>query len=143
MNIGWSELLVIGMVSLIVVGPKDLPGMFRTLGRFTAKARAMGREFQRAMEEAARDSGVKETTDSLRSLTSKKNLGLDVLDKAADSFEKWEPGKPKTPKGPETQALAERRKAETAARAEAAAARAEARKQPAGAEAAPAAPAAG
>ena len=40
-DIGWTELLVIGVVALIVIGPKDLPGMFRTLGRVTAKARGM------------------------------------------------------------------------------------------------------
>ena len=54
LDIGWSELLVIGVVALIVVGPKDLPVMFRTLGRFTAKARSMAREFQRAMDDAAK-----------------------------------------------------------------------------------------
>jgi sec-independent protein translocase protein TatB len=108
-DIGFGELLLIGIVSLIVVGPKDLPGMFRTLGRFTAKARAMGREFQRAMDDAARDSGVKDAADDLKAMTSKKNLGLDALEKAASKFEKWEPTKPATtPKGPATQALAEK-----------------------------------
>ncbi len=117
-DIGWSELLVIGVVALIVVGPKDLPVMFRTLGRFTAKARAMGREFQRAMDDAARESGVKETADDLRKMTSKNALGLDALDKAATKFEQWNPAKgAATPKGPATQALAEKRAAEAAARA--------------------------
>lgn len=94
MDLGWSELLLIGVVALIVIGPKDLPHLFRSLGRFTAKARAMAREFSSAMEEAARNSGLDEATKSLhdvKSLTSKKNLGLDALDRAADKFEKWDP----------------------------------------------------
>ena len=37
----WAELMVVGIVALIVIGPKDLPGMFRELGRFTAELRAM------------------------------------------------------------------------------------------------------
>jgi sec-independent protein translocase protein TatB len=122
MDIGWSELLLIGIVALIVVGPKDLPVMFRTLGRFTAKARAMGREFQRAMDEAAKETGVNETAKDLKALTSKKNLGLDALDRAASNFEKWDPTKSSTkPKGPATQALADKQAAERTERALAAA----------------------
>lgn len=94
LDIGWSELVLIGIVALIVVGPKDLPGMFRQLGRFTAKARGMAREFSRAMEDAAREAGVDDVAKDLKAVTSKKSLGLDALEKAADRFEKWEPKLP-------------------------------------------------
>ena len=91
MDLSWSELLVVGIVALIIIGPKDLPGMFRELGRFTAKIRAMGREFSRAMEQAAKESGVKDVADDLRKVTSPKSMGLDAVKSAADKFEKWDP----------------------------------------------------
>jgi sec-independent protein translocase protein TatB len=91
MDLSWSELLVVGIVALVVIGPKDLPGMFRELGRFTAKIRAMGREFSRAMEQAAKESGVKDVADDLRKVTSPKAMGLDAVKSAADKFEKWDP----------------------------------------------------
>ncbi|MBO9454659.1 twin-arginine translocase subunit TatB [Paracoccus sp. R12_1] len=97
LDIGWTELLLIGVVALIVVGPKDLPHLFHSLGRFTAKARSMAREFTSAMEDAAKGSGLDEASNSiheLKSLTSKKSLGLDALDRAADRFEKWDPKVP-------------------------------------------------
>lgn len=109
-DIGWTELLVIGVVALIVVGPRDLPGMFRTLGRFTAKARSMAREFQRAMEQAADEAGVKDVTDDLKSVTSAKKLGLDAVKDAASKFENWTPDEA-TPKimGSETAKLSQER----------------------------------
>jgi sec-independent protein translocase protein TatB len=105
-DIGFMELLVIGIVALIVVGPKDLPGMFRTLGRFTAKARSMAREFQRAMNEAADEAGVKEATNTLKTATSPKSMGLDALNRAADSFEKWDPTKGSKKEPPQSAAEA-------------------------------------
>ncbi len=90
-DIGMTELLLIGIVALIVVGPKDLPGLFRTLGRFTARARALGREFTRAMNEAADESGIKDVAQDLKKATNPKSMGLDALKDAADKFEKWDP----------------------------------------------------
>ena len=54
-DIGWSEMAVILAVALIVIGPKDLPKVARTVGRWTAKGRALAREFQNSLEEMARE----------------------------------------------------------------------------------------
>jgi sec-independent protein translocase protein TatB len=121
-DIGWSELLLIGIVALIVVGPKDLPRMFAALGRFTARARGMARDFQRAMDEAARDSRVREASDDLKKMMSKRALGLDRLEEAARKLETWDPVKgarppaPKPALGPETAKLAAEKAAKAAAR---------------------------
>lgn len=106
---GWMELLVVGVVALIVVGPKDLPVMFQALGKMTAKIKRMAREFQSAMSEAANATGAADISKELKGLTSPRSLGIDKLKEAADSFDKWEPGKSKSAMGPETAKLAEDR----------------------------------
>lgn len=55
LDIGWQELLVIGALALIVVGPKDLPSLLRSIGQWVGKIRSMARDFQRTMNDAARD----------------------------------------------------------------------------------------
>ncbi len=87
-DIGWSELMIIGVVALIVVGPKDLPMMFRKVGQFVGKARGMARDFQSAMHDAADESGVKDLADTLKKATdikddlSVKGLGNNIKDYA-------------------------------------------------------------
>ena len=97
LDVGWTELLLIGVVALIVIGPKDLPVMFHSLGRITARARGMAREFSSAMEDAAKASGIYEATreiSDLKKMASPRGLGLDALTRAADKFEKWDPLEP-------------------------------------------------
>lgn len=91
-DLGWTELLLIGIVALIVVGPKDLPMLFRNVGRFVGKARGMAREFSRAMEDAADESGVRDVAKSLKSVADPKKMGLDKIREATDEFKSWKPG---------------------------------------------------
>jgi sec-independent protein translocase protein TatB len=60
LDLGWSEILIIGVVALIVVGPKDLPKMLRTLGQYAGRAKGIAREFQRSMDDAARQADIEE-----------------------------------------------------------------------------------
>ncbi|WP_128253678.1 Sec-independent protein translocase protein TatB [Falsirhodobacter deserti] len=98
-DLGWSEIILIGAIALIVVGPKDLPEMFRQIGRFTSKARSMAREFSSAMEDAAKETGVHDVASDLRKAASPRALGLDAVKSAATKFESWDPvkGARKTP----------------------------------------------
>ncbi len=57
LELGMSELLLVGIVSLIIVGPKDLPKMFRVVGKYVGRAKEMARDFQRSFEDAAKESG--------------------------------------------------------------------------------------
>jgi sec-independent protein translocase protein TatB len=54
-DIGWSELVVIAVVALIAIGPKELPGVLRTVGQWMGKARKMAAEFQGQFNEAMRE----------------------------------------------------------------------------------------
>ncbi len=54
-DVSWTELLVIAVVAIIVVGPKDLPRALRSVGRWTGKAKHMARDFQNQFNEALRE----------------------------------------------------------------------------------------
>ncbi len=57
-DVGASELLVIGVVALVVIGPKELPGVIRTLGQSVAKLRRMAGDFRQQFDEAMREADL-------------------------------------------------------------------------------------
>lgn len=68
-GIGTPELLMIAIVALIVVGPKDLPKLLRTIGRYVGKLKDMARDFQGHIEEAAKETGVSDLKDDFDNAT--------------------------------------------------------------------------
>src|SRR5689334_17883079 len=71
-DIAWSELLVIIVVALIVVGPKDLPRLMRTAGQWAGRARAMADQFRRSFDDIARQSELDELRAEVNRLTETK-----------------------------------------------------------------------
>jgi len=74
-DIGWSEFVLIAVVALIAIGPKELPGVLRTMGQWMAKARKMAAEFQGQFQEAMREAEMADLKDS-----------FDEVRKAASGF---------------------------------------------------------
>jgi sec-independent protein translocase protein TatB len=93
-DIGWGELLVIGIVALVVIGPKELPAVLRTLGQGMTKLRRMASEFQGQFQEAMREAEISElkkeaeklveNATSMNPLTQVEKIG-DDLQKALDT----------------------------------------------------------
>jgi sec-independent protein translocase protein TatB len=72
-DIGWGELVVIGIVALIAIGPKELPTVLRTLGQYMGKVRRMAAEFQGQFQEAMREAemaDIKKHAEDLKSSVS-------------------------------------------------------------------------
>jgi len=90
-DIGWSELVVIAVVALIAIGPKELPGVLRTVGQYMGKIRRMASEFQGQFQEAMREAEmadlkkqVDEMTDTAKGFTDFDPLAS--VKKEVDSF---------------------------------------------------------
>jgi sec-independent protein translocase protein TatB len=69
-EIGWGELLIIGIVALIAIGPKELPGVLRTLGQWMSKLRRMASEFQTQFHEAMREAELADLKKQVDDMTS-------------------------------------------------------------------------
>jgi sec-independent protein translocase protein TatB len=68
-DIGWPELLLIGVVALVVIGPKDLPRALRVAGYWVRKARTLSREFHSSVEQMIREAELDEMRQQLKKAT--------------------------------------------------------------------------
>ena len=73
-DIGWPEFMVIGVVALLVIGPKDLPAALRVAGYWVRKARTLSREFHSSVEQMMREVELHEVQNELRKATESVNL---------------------------------------------------------------------
>jgi sec-independent protein translocase protein TatB len=76
-DIGWGELLIIGGVALVVIKPKDLPGVLRTVGQTVGKIRRMAGEFQGQFQEALREANLDEARKTISGLNDSVSSSLD------------------------------------------------------------------
>ena len=83
-NFGWGEIVLIGMVALIAIGPKELPTVLRSVGQMMAKVRRMAAEFQGQFQEALREAEISDLKKQAEDLTSS------VKDQVTD-FTKFDP----------------------------------------------------
>jgi sec-independent protein translocase protein TatB len=70
-DVGWSELVLIGIVALIAIGPKELPGALRTLGQWMGKIRRMASEFQGQFQEAMREAEIDQLKKDMDDMAAK------------------------------------------------------------------------
>ncbi|HEX2726596.1 MAG TPA: Sec-independent protein translocase protein TatB [Beijerinckiaceae bacterium] len=73
-DLSWGEVMVIGAVALIVIGPKDLPKALRTVGNMTAKVRRMASEFQNQFQDAMREAELDEIRKQVEEVKSVASL---------------------------------------------------------------------
>ena len=70
LDLGWTEILVIGVVALIVIGPRDLPMALHTFGKYVGKLRSMARDFQQGIDDIARQQELKEVQEGINKFRS-------------------------------------------------------------------------
>jgi sec-independent protein translocase protein TatB len=84
-EIAWSELMLVAVVAILVVGPKELPALLRTLGRMLGKLRVTANEFRRQFDEAVREAGAEDLQREFTALRNNNPITQlrDTLEEAA------------------------------------------------------------
>ena len=93
LDISWTEFLLIGIVALIVIGPKELPAVMRTMGQWTRKVRSMAADFQNQFQEAMREAemaDLKKQVDDMANFDPLKDVksGIDEVKSSFDTMGK-------------------------------------------------------
>lgn len=83
-SLGMFEMLIIGLIAIIVVGPKDLPAMMRKIGQYTRKIRELGNEFKSAFDDIGRETELGELRKEISDLRSLGKIG-ELSDRAFES----------------------------------------------------------
>ena len=83
-DIGWGELIVIGVVALIAIGPKELPTVLRTVGQWMGKVRRMASEFQGQFQEAMREAEMADLKKQVDDITDAATKGFTDFDPIGD-----------------------------------------------------------
>ena len=68
-QIGWTELLLLAVVAILVIGPKDLPYFLKSIGKYYNKMRSIARDFQRSINEVTKETGVDDIKKDISSIT--------------------------------------------------------------------------
>ena len=105
-DIAWSEMVLIGAVALVVIGPKDLPKALRTVGQTVARVRRMASEFQGQFNEAMREAELADLKKQVEDVGGSVSNSLNTDFKPIDSLKDFETAKPDAPK-PDEAALKE------------------------------------
>ena len=115
-DIGWSELVVIAVVALVAIGPKELPGVLRMVGQWIGKARRLASDFQGQFNEAMREAEMADIKKQFDEVTAaaKDMSPTNLLTSAVEDLEKSvkvdEAPQPTTPEPPTTDTFVEAQK---------------------------------
>src|SRR5689334_16500754 len=74
LDLSWSHIVILLIVALVVVGPKDLPRLMRIIGQWTGKARAMANEFRKSFDDMARQAELDELRKEIENLKNERPL---------------------------------------------------------------------
>ena len=105
-DLGWGKIIIIAVIALVVIGPKELPAVLRTVGQWMGKIRRMAAEFQGQFQEAMREAEMADLKKSIDSITEATRGISDPLGTVTKNIESAFTDKPATPAAPSVSATA-------------------------------------